>query len=120
MRRCGDESDLRSGGVAGFGPVEVEADEPTFHEPWEATSFRLLIGSVLTLNTFNADGYRHAIERMDPVHWLQARYYERVLTGVATLLVEKGLATLSGIEECAGGRASPARPSGAPECRRRS
>jgi hypothetical protein len=78
------------GGVVGFGVIEVEANEPTFHEPWEATAFRLLVSSVLTLDAFNADEYRHAIERMDPVHYLGARYYERVLTGVTTLLVEKG------------------------------
>ena len=101
------------GGVAGFGRVEVEADEPTFHEPWESTAFRLLIGSVLMLEAFNADEYRHAIERMDPAQYLGVRYYERVLTGVTTLLVEKGFVTQSEIEELAGGRfplSGPARP----------
>ncbi len=24
------------GGMDGFGPVQPEADEPVFHEPWEA------------------------------------------------------------------------------------
>jgi len=98
------------GGMAGFGPVAVEADEPTFHEPWEATAFRLNIASIATLGAYNVDEYRHAIERMDPVHYLQARYYERVLTGVATLLVEKGILGLAELEEVAGGRFPLARP----------
>jgi nitrile hydratase beta subunit len=101
------------GGVAGFGPVRIEANEPTFHEPWEATAFRLLVGSVVALDAFNADEYRHAIERIEPVRYLQARYYERVLTGVTTLLVEKGFVQLSDLEARAGGRfplAGPARP----------
>jgi len=98
------------GGMAGFGPVAAEADEPTFHEPWEATAFRLNVASISILRAYNVDEYRHAIERMDPVHYLQARYYERVLTGVATLLVEKGVVSLGELEERAGGRFLLARP----------
>ena len=37
------------------------------------------------------DEYRHAIERMEPRHYLSASYYERTLTSLATLCVEKGL-----------------------------
>ena len=101
------------GGVVGFGAVTVEADEPTFHEPWESTAFRLLIGSVQTLQAFNVDEYRHSIERIDPVRYLDSRYYERVLTGVTTLLIEKGFLSLAEIEERVGGPfplARPARP----------
>ena len=98
------------GGMAGFGPVETEADEPTFHEAWEALAFRLNIVSIAMLRAYNADEYRHAIERMDPVHYIQARYYERVLTGVATLLVEKGVLSLSELEQRAGGHFPLARP----------
>jgi nitrile hydratase len=103
------------GGVAGFGPIGVEVDEPTFHEVWEATAFRLNIASIVRLRAYNADEYRHAIERMAPVHYLQARYYERVLTGVTTLLVEKGILDRVDLEARAGGRiplARPVRPNG--------
>lgn len=98
------------GGMAGFGPVEMEVDEPTFHEAWEALAFRLNIVSIAMLRAYNADEYRHAIERMDPVHYLQARYYERVLTGVASLLVEKSVLSLSELEQRAGGHFPLARP----------
>jgi len=98
------------GGMSGFGPIEVEADEPTFHEAWEAVAFRLNVASIAALRAYNTDEYRHAIERMEPVHYLEARYYERVLTGVATLLVEKGLLDLADLERRAGGHFPIARP----------
>lgn len=101
------------GGMAGFGAIEVEQDEPTFHEDWEALAFRINVASIATLRAYNTDEYRHAIERMLPLHYLEARYYERVLTGAATLLVEKGLLDHADLEARAGGRfplALPARP----------
>lgn len=81
------------GGLSGFGPVEVEAAEPTFHERWEAVAFSLNILGISVLRAYNVDEYRHAVERMEPRHYLSASYYERVLTAVATLLVEKGVVT---------------------------
>jgi nitrile hydratase len=53
---------------------------------------------------FNMDEYRHAIEGMDPRHYLTASYYERSLTSLATLLVEKGVVTHAELERRAGGR----------------
>jgi nitrile hydratase len=91
------------GGMAGFGKVIYEANEPPFHETWQATAFALNIVSIGVLRSYNTDEYRHSIERMTPVHYLQASYYERVLTGVATLLVEKGVVTHDELEARAGG-----------------
>ena len=31
------------GGMAGFGAISYEEDEPVFHEPWQATVFALNI-----------------------------------------------------------------------------
>jgi nitrile hydratase len=98
------------GGMSGFGPVEVERGEPVFHERWEAIAFALNALGIAVLTEYNADEYRHAIERMDPSHYLAATYYERVLTGVATLLVEKGVVTREELERRAGGPFPLARP----------
>ena len=98
------------GGMSGFGPVEVERDEPVFHEPWEALAFALNALGIAALGAYNADEYRHSIERMDPAHYLAATYYERVLTGVATLLVEKGVVTRDELEARAGGSFPLSRP----------
>jgi len=103
------------GGMAGFGPVEIERDEPVFHEAWEARAFGLNVLSIVVLDAYNADEYRHAIERMDPAHYLNASYYERVLTAVATLLVEKGLVDAADLEARAGGLFPLARPAVANE-----
>jgi nitrile hydratase len=98
------------GGMSGFGPVEVERDEPVFHERWEAHAYALNILGVRSLQAYNMHEYRHAVERMDPVHYLAASYYERWLTGVATMLVEKGVVTHAELEARAGGRFPLSRP----------
>jgi nitrile hydratase subunit beta len=97
------------GGMQGFGPVEVEPDEPVFHEPWEGRSF------VLTATTIGAAGlntpiFRHAIERMDPAHYLTSSYYEHWLTSALTLAVEEGLLELAELEARAGGSIPLSRP----------
>jgi nitrile hydratase len=102
-------------GMAGFGPVEVETDEPTFHEPWEALAFGLNVLCVGVLRAYNVDEYRHSIERMLPAHYLSASYYERTLTGVATLLVEKGILTPEELEDRAGGPFPLAQPAASVE-----
>ncbi len=98
------------GGMSGFGEVEAEPDEPVFHEEWEALAFALNVNAIGSLRAYNADEYRHAVERMDPAHYLAASYYERVLTGVATLLVEKGVVTREDLEARARAAFPLARP----------
>ncbi|MFN2375073.1 MAG: nitrile hydratase subunit beta [Candidatus Binatia bacterium] len=92
------------GGVNGFGAVEIEKGEPVFHEPWEGLAFAMNFLGVAVLRAYNVDEYRHAIERMEPAHYLAAGYYERVLTGVASLLVERGVVAHGELESRAGGR----------------
>jgi nitrile hydratase beta subunit len=91
------------GGMAGFGEIEVEPNEPVFHHPWEALAYALNALGIVRLGSYNIDEYRHSIERMEPAHYLAASYYERVLTGVATLLVEKGVVTRDELEARTGG-----------------
>jgi nitrile hydratase subunit beta len=55
------------------------------------------------LGLINMDEYRHAIERMEPRHYLAASYYERSLTGFATLCVEKGIVSQEELERLAEG-----------------
>jgi nitrile hydratase subunit beta len=102
------------GGRHGFGPVEVEPDEPVFHADWE----RRVLGC--TMNFFasgltNGGRFRHSIERMDPAHYLASSYYEHWLTGVATGVVEAGKVTAAELEERAGGRFPLGLPAVAPD-----
>ena len=90
------------GGKQGFGPVRHAPDAPAFHAGWEVRA-NALYSLAVKLGVFNMDEYRHAIERMEPRHYLSASYYERSLTGLATLCVEKGLLTREELEQRAGG-----------------
>ena len=104
------------GGMEGFGTIYRELNEPTFHEPWQSLAFRINTAAIGWLKAYNADEYRHAVERMDPVHYLTASYYERMLTGSITLLIEKGVVNLARLEELAAGEiplANPVAPSAA-------
>ncbi len=98
------------GGVTGFGRVDVERDEPVFHEPWEALGYALGGLGLDVLRCFNMDEIRHAIERIEPRQYLASSYYDRVVTGVATLFVEKSIVTHEELEARAGGRFPLARP----------
>src|SRR5581483_1904081 len=91
------------GGVAGFGPVEVERDEPVFHEDWERRVFRLSQAANRGGIVKSGGAFRHSIERMQPAHYLGSSYYEHWLTGLATLTVEAGLTTGAELAERAGG-----------------
>ena len=90
------------GGRQGFGPVRYTTDARAFHADWEVRANSLYAHAV-RLGLFNMDEYRHAIERMEPRHYLAASYYERSLTGLATLCVEKGIVSREELERRAGG-----------------
>jgi hypothetical protein len=90
------------GGRQGFGRVRYRPKAPTFHEPWEKRA-NALYSLAVKLGIFNMDEYRHAIERMEPRHYLSASYYERSLTSLATLCVEKGITTREELERRAHG-----------------
>lgn len=85
------------GGMHGMGSIRPEADEPVFHEEWERRTFGLMIATFAG-GQFNVDQFRHAIERMDPAHYLESSYYEHWLKAVETLLVENGALTQKELE----------------------
>ncbi|MBX3499856.1 MAG: nitrile hydratase subunit beta [Alphaproteobacteria bacterium] len=98
------------GGRQGFGRVRYALKAQTFHEPWEKR-VNALYSLAVKAGIFNMDEYRHAIERMEPRHYLSASYYERSLTSLATLCVEKGILTQEELERRAQGQFPLAMPS---------
>ena len=78
--------------MEGFGRVQPELNEPTFHADWERRVLAIVNG-VLTLTGVNIDEFRHAIERIPPARYLTSSYYERWLLAAETLLVERGIIT---------------------------
>lgn len=86
------------GGMHGLGPVHPESNEPVFHEEWERRMFGLFIATFAG-GHYNVDEFRHAIERMNPAHYLESPYYEHWLQACETLLVEKGVLSRRALEE---------------------
>ena len=80
------------GGMHGMGPINPPAEAPIFKYDWERTVFALFAPAAVAAG-FNVDEFRHAIERMDPVHYLEGTYYEHWLASFETLMVEKGVLT---------------------------
>ncbi len=76
------------GGLHSFGDIEVEADEPVFHERWEGRVF----GMSLTLSGRrgpNLDAARHRAERLDPVSYFVNGYFGRWLAAFEMMLEEE-------------------------------
>lgn len=97
------------GGKQGFGRIDYPS--PAHDETWEPL-VRACSAFALKCHVYNMDEFRHAIERMDPRYYMSAPYFERHLTAVATLLVEKGLTSREELEELAGGTFPLAGPIG--------
>ena len=80
------------GGMHGFGPVEIEKDEPIFHSQWERRMFALTLACGFQ-GKWNIDMSRYAREQMPPAEYLATTYYEHWLFGLQKLLVEQELVT---------------------------
>ena len=86
------------GGMHGFGPVEPEAGEPAFHEPWEARTLGLSLASVGARLVPPGTG-RYRIEAIDPATYLASSYYELWARSLEAGLIEAGTLTPAEIDE---------------------
>ncbi|MCB1749135.1 MAG: nitrile hydratase subunit beta [Gammaproteobacteria bacterium] len=93
------------GGAQDYGPVYTETNEPPFHYDWERRVLGLF-PALFASGAFHVDEFRHAIERMGPIEYLQGTYYEHWLHAFETLLVEKGFVSAG---ELASGKPAAAR-----------
>jgi nitrile hydratase subunit beta len=95
------------GGVAGFGPVQPEPNEPVFHDEWERRAFALTV-AMGAPGGWNIDMSRFARENRPPDDYLGKSYYQIWLAGLERLLTERGLVAE---DEIAAGRVlHPAKP----------
>lgn len=103
------------GGVQGFGKVphtiNSESYKPVFHEDWEHLGYSLTVVAGGLLGAYATDELRHAIERMSARQYFSAPYFDRIIVGTATLLVEKGLITQEELDEALGSHFQLAVPS---------
>jgi len=88
------------GGVAGYGPVEPEPDEPVFHAGWEKRVLALHVDLGAT-GVWSLDEFRLARERLAPHDYLDRSYYDTALAALERLATGHGLV---GPDELAAGR----------------
>lgn len=84
------------GGKEGFGPIDYEVGEPTFHARWEARVFGMYLQRLG--GATNIDRRRHAIERIDPRAYVTQGYYGRWLGALETMVLEAGILTRAEID----------------------
>jgi nitrile hydratase len=75
------------GGMEGFGPIPI--DDGHVEADWQARFMAL--SSALLGKVFENDEMRDAAERLDPVYYLTAPYWEKWLAAFELVLVEKGV-----------------------------
>lgn len=78
------------GGKHGFGAVEIEESTLAFQHHWQGAIFTIVNSLFFSGVAHNADHFRHAIERIDPISYLSDGYYGRWLGAAENLLVEAG------------------------------
>lgn len=95
------------GGMDGFGKVEPEPNEPTFHEHWEGRVLAM-VRAMGAAGAFNIDTFRFSRETQPPQVYLASSYYKSWLLGLENMLVAKGFVMR---DEVARGHAvEPAKP----------
>jgi nitrile hydratase beta subunit len=98
------------GGMHGFGPVQVEPNEPVFHADWERRIFALNNAAGAS-GAWTLDTFRQTRESISPPEYLALSYYGLWVVSLENLMIEYGLAT---VEEVAAGRSlGPANPGAA-------
>lgn len=80
------------GGQMGFGPVQLEPNEPVFHADWEKRVLAINVAAG-AMGAWTIDGMRAARESLPPAEYLSSSYYEIWLAGLNRMLVEKGFVT---------------------------
>lgn len=83
------------GGMHGFGPIQREANEPVFHHAWEGRVYAIACAPLVPV----PGGFRYAIERMEPAHYLVSSYYEKWLYVQTQGLIEAGVLTQDELDD---------------------
>ena len=95
------------GGMDGFGKVEPEPNEPTFHADWEARVLAM-VRAMGGAGAFNIDTSRFYRETLPPRVYLSSSYYQKWFLGLEDMLLEKGYIAKEDV--AAGHAVTPAKP----------
>jgi nitrile hydratase subunit beta len=86
------------GGQMGFGPIELEENEPNFHAKWEERAFAITLAMGAT-GSWTLDASRFARETLPPAVYLSSSYYEIWTRGLEKLVVENGLVSSDELQQ---------------------
>lgn len=86
------------GGLQNMGPLDIELNEPVFHQQWEKEIFTIALvcfmsGSVLL------DDFRYEIEKMSVTGYLNSGYYEHWLHAIENLAYREGIFTAAELDQ---------------------
>lgn len=95
------------GGQMGFGPIELEENEPNFHGKWEERAFAITLAMGAT-GSWTLDTSRFARESLPPAIYLGTSYYEIWTRGLEKLCLQAGL--ISEDELASGHKIQPPSP----------
>jgi nitrile hydratase len=77
------------GGMHGLGPIDPPANEPVFHHDWEKRAFSLF-AATFVFTGYTIDEFRHDIEQMGAVEYLEHSYYEHWMHAFEATLIRHG------------------------------
>ena len=86
------------GGMHGFGPIDIEVDEPIFHDEWEGRVYGMVTSIREEHDVYGPYGSRHYIENIPPAQYLASSYYEKWMLALEAALVSNGLLTAEELE----------------------
>ena len=78
------------GGMDGFGKVEAEPNEPTFHEKWEGRVMAM-VRAVGANGGLNIDMQRFSRESLPPVVYLESSYYQKWFLALEQSMLKRGM-----------------------------
>jgi nitrile hydratase subunit beta len=80
------------GGMHGFGPIQIEINEPVFHADWEKKAFALNM-AIGVANIWNLDEFRFARESLPPPQYLNMSYYGLWIATLENMMLNYKLTT---------------------------
>ena len=99
------------GGMDNIGPVNIEKDEPVFHDDWEGKVYAMTLAT-MGAGIFVTDEVRYMTETIPPQDYLTFKYYEKWLYSLEQLMLQKKVVTR---EELESGRVTVPEPPGGVE-----
>ena len=85
------------GGMDNIGPVNIEKDEPVFHDDWERKVYALTLAT-MGAGIFVTDEVRFVTETIPPSDYLTFKYYEKWLYSLEQLVLQKNVVTREELE----------------------